>query len=113
MEKKKKQKVKEKTCLPAHWLLDNEDLKADNCIIKTEAEAPEKCWRQRMLLSKSNSLPTVPFKFCLSGQNTLRLELFQSKNRQISVSKYHFTPFNQGIYIERVWTDGTVSYHAC
>ena len=77
--KKKKQKVKEKTCLPAHWLLDNEDLKADNCIIKTEAETPEKCWRQRMLLSKSNSSPTVPFKFCLSGQNTLRLELFQSK----------------------------------
>ena len=110
---KKKQKVKEKTCLPAHWLLDNKDLKADNCIIKTEAETPEKCWRQRMLLSKSNSSPTVPFKFCLSDQNTLRLELFQSKNRQISVSKYHFTPFNQGFYIERVWTDGTVSYDAC
>ena len=32
-----------------------------------------------MLLSKSNSSPAVPFKFCLSGQNTLRLELFQSK----------------------------------
>ena len=77
--------MKEKTCFPAHWLLDNDDLKVVNYIIKTEAEAPEKCWRQRMLLSKSNSSPTVPFKFCLSGQNTLRLELFQSKNRQISV----------------------------
>ena len=79
--------MKEKTCFPAQWLSDNDDLKADNCIIKTEVETPEKCWRQRMLLSKSNSPPTVPFKFCLSGQNTLilRLELFQSKNRQISV----------------------------
>ena len=45
--------MKEKTCFPAHWLLDNDDLKVDNCIIKTEVEAPEKCQGQSMLLSMS------------------------------------------------------------
>ena len=54
--------MKEKTCFPAHWLLDNDDLKADNCIIKTEAETPEKCWRQRMLLSKSKFLTLCPIQ---------------------------------------------------
>ena len=75
-------------------------------IIKIEADAPKDVGGKEFYCPCSNSSPTVPFKFCICGQNTLRLELFQSTKRQVSV--LILSLFNQGIHIERVWTGGLV-----
>ena len=76
-------------------------------IIKIQEEPPETCQRQKqILLSKSKFFTHCPIQSLSQWRKYIVPRTFPVQK----IGKYH--PFNQGIYFERVWTGGTVSYHA-